>query len=64
MLKIARQPQDRWLESPTTDRDWAQAHLTDVLIEAHAKDPEFGHQFLADEARDAGFNVSDRTVWK
>ncbi|MGX9349248.1 IS3 family transposase [Microbacterium sp. KNMS] len=30
----------------------------------HAEDPEFGHRFLADEARDAGFDVSDRTVWK
>lgn len=64
VLKIARQPYYRWLADPVTDRDWTQAHLVDALIDAHAEDPEFGHRFLADEVRDAGFDVSDRTVWK
>jgi putative transposase len=64
VLKIARQPYYRWLADPVTGRDWADAHLVDALRDAHAEDPEFGHRFLADEARDAGFTVSDRTVWR
>jgi transposase InsO family protein len=34
------------------------------LFDAHRDDPEFGHRLLADEARDAGEAMSDRTAWK
>ena len=64
VLKIARQPYYRWLAEPVSDRAWAEARLVNALIDAHTNDPEFGHRFLADEVRDAGFTVSDRTVWK
>jgi len=64
VLKIARQPYYRWLADPISDREWAEAHLVNALIDAHKDDPEFGHRFLADEVRGAGFDVSDRTVWK
>lgn len=64
VLKIARQPYYRWVASPVSERAWDQAHLVNALRDAHGEDPEFGHRFLADEIRDAGFVVSDRTVWK
>jgi len=43
--------------------EWDQAHLVNAIIDVHADDPEFGHRLIADEVRDAGFIVSDRTVW-
>jgi len=64
VLKIARQPYYRWLAEPVTDRDWAQAHLVDAIVDAHADDPEFGYRLIADAVRDNGWEVSDRTVWK
>ena len=35
-----------------------------VLNIARRSDSEFGHRFLADEARLGGYLVCDRTVWK
>ncbi len=64
VLKIARQPYYRWLADPVTDADWAQAHRANALFDAHTDDPEFGHRLLADEARDAGEGMSDRTAWR
>ncbi len=40
------------------------AHLANALFDAHRDDPEFGYRFLADEARLAGHDVCDRTVWR
>jgi len=34
------------------------------LFDAHREDPEFGCRFLADEARDAGSVMADRTAWR
>ena len=34
------------------------------MFDVHRDDPEFGYRFLAGEARDAGHEESDRTVWK
>jgi hypothetical protein len=34
------------------------------LFDAHRDDPEFGYRFLADEARDAGWSMADRTAWR
>ncbi|WP_433861792.1 IS3 family transposase [Streptomyces sp. L7] len=64
VLKIARQPFYRWVAEPVSERAWDQAHLVNALRDAHGEDPEFGHRFLADEVRDAGFTVSDRTAWR
>lgn len=64
VLKIARQPFYRWLAEPVTQAEWDRAHLVNAIIDAHADDPEFGHRLIADEVREAGFVVSDRTVWK
>jgi len=64
VLKIARQPYYRWLADPVTDAEWAAAHRAHALFLAHEDDPEFGYRLLADEARDAGQDLCDRTAWK
>jgi transposase InsO family protein len=63
VLTLARQPYYRWLAGPVTDADWVQAHRANALFDAHRDDPEFGYRFLADEARDEGQAMSDRTAW-
>jgi putative transposase len=64
VLKIARQPYYRWLTNPVTDAEWTQAHLANVLFDAHRDDPEFGYRFLVDEARQSGNAMADRTAWR
>lgn len=64
VLEIARQPYYRWLTHPVSNVDLDEAYLVNAIRNAHRDDPDFGYRFLADEVRDAGFNVSDRTVWK
>jgi len=64
VLKIARQPYYRWLADPVTDAEWVEAHRANALFEAHADDPEFGYRYLADEAREGGQVMADRTVWR
>nr|WP_139721235.1 IS3 family transposase [Serinicoccus chungangensis] len=64
VLKIARQPYYRWLARPVTDTARGQAYRANALFDAHLDDPEFGYRFLADEARDAGQSMSERTAWR
>ncbi len=64
VLKIARQPYYRWLTRPVTDADWLEAHRANALFDAHREDLEFGHRLLADEAREAGQAMVDRTAWR
>jgi transposase InsO family protein len=64
VLKLSRQPYYRWLEHPLTTSELTEAHRANALFDAHRDDPEFGYRFLADEARDAGQAMSERTAWK
>ncbi len=64
VLKLARQPYYRWLADPITDREVIEAYRANALFDAHRDDPEFGHRLLADEARDAGQPMADRTAWR
>lgn len=64
VLKLARQPYYRWLKHPITASELVEAYRANALFDAHRDDPEFGHRLLADEARDAGEAMSDRTAWK
>lgn len=64
VLNIARQPYYRWLTAPVTDAEWTAAHRADAIFDAHRDDPEFGYRFLADEARDAGQMMAERTAWR
>jgi putative transposase len=64
VLKIARQPYYRWLANPVRDAELDEAYLANAVFDAHCDDPEFGYRFLADEVRQAGHVVCDRTVWR
>lgn len=64
VLTLSRQPYYRWLKQPITDAEVAEAYRAKALFDAHRDDPEFGHRLLADEARDAGEPMSDRTAWR
>ncbi|MBG6226565.1 transposase InsO family protein [Arthrobacter sp. CAN_A2] len=64
VLKLSRQPYYRWLIAPVTTTDVAEAYRANALFNAHTDDPEFGHRLLADEARDAGETMADRTAWR
>ena len=48
--------------SPTPSS--SEAYRANALFDAHRDDPEFGYRFLADEARDAGLAMADRTAWR
>jgi putative transposase len=64
VLGLARQPYYRWLASPVSDGDLEAAHVANAIFDAHRDDPEFGYRFLADEVRQVGHDVCDRTVWR
>ena len=64
VLKLARAPYYRWLAHPITDAELTEAHRANALFDAHADDPEFGYRFLADEARQAGQVMAERTAWR
>ncbi|MFE7900842.1 IS3 family transposase [Streptomyces sp. NPDC057424] len=64
VLGLACQPCYRWLASPVTDTELAEAYRANALFHAHRDDPEFGHRFLADEARAAGEAMAERTAWR
>ena len=49
VLGFSKQAFYRWRASPVTDRDWADAHLTNAAIDAHRDDPTFGDRFIADD---------------
>ena len=64
VLKLCRPQYYRWLDEPVTDAQLDEAYLANAIFDAHRDDPEFGYRFLADEVRAAGFEVSDRVVWR
>ena len=64
VLKLSRQPYYRWLADPITPSEVVEAYSANALFDAHRDDPEFGHRLLADEARDAGESMADRTAWR
>jgi putative transposase len=64
VLKLSRQPYYRWLADPITPSEVVEAYRANALFAAHRDDPEFGHRLLADEARDEGEPMSDRTAWR
>lgn len=64
VLKLSRQPYYRWLADPIPPSEVAAAYRANALFNAHHDDPEFGHRLLADEARDEGEPMADRTAWR
>ena len=64
VLTLSRQPYYRWLADPVTDSEVVQAYRANALFDAHQDDAEFGHRLLADEAREVGEAMADRTAWR
>ncbi len=64
VLKLARQPYYRWLAAPIPEHEVVAAYRANALFDAHRHDPEFGHRLLADEARQSGHAMADRTAWQ
>jgi len=52
----------KWRATPCSARDWADAHVVNVIVEIHADDPEFGYRFIADELERAGHDLGERRV--
>ncbi len=64
VLKLARAPYYRWLREPVRSAEKLRQQRITALRKAHGDDPEFGSRLLADEARQAGFPMADRTAWR
>jgi len=64
VLGFSRQAFYAWDRNPVSDRDLADAYLTNAALEVHADDPEFGYRFVADELNAAGHHASERRVWR
>ncbi len=54
----------KWRSRPCSNRDLADAYLTNAIVDIHADDPEFGYRFIADELEAAGHRVGERRVWR
>lgn len=54
----------KWRSKPCSDRDWADAHAINAIVDVHADDPEFGYRFIADELAEAGLASCERRVWR
>lgn len=64
VLGFSAQAFYKWRSRPWSDRDWADAHTTNVIVDVHADDPEFGYRFIADELEAAGQRTCERRVWR
>ena len=64
VLKLARAPYYRWLRTPVGPSEKLRIERIAALRDAHGDDPEFGYRLLADEARQLGFPMADRTAWR
>lgn len=64
VLGFSAQAFYKWQARPCSDRDWADAHLVNAMVDVHADDPEFGYRFIADELERAGQATNERRVWR
>jgi putative transposase len=64
VLGFSAQAFYKWRSDPISARDWADAHLTNAIVEIHGDDPEFGYRFIADELEHAGQRTSEGRVWR
>ena len=61
---LARAPYYRWLREPVGPAGRLRGERIAALRQAHEDDAEFGYRLLADEARQVGFPMADRTAWR
>lgn len=64
VLKLARAPYYRWVREPVGPAERLRQQRIAALRDAHEEEAEFGYRLLADDARDAGFPMADRTAWR
>jgi hypothetical protein len=64
VLGFSSQAYYSWLAKPVSDRELADAYLTNALVDAHGDDPAFGYRFLADELDRAGHVAGERRIWR
>jgi putative transposase len=62
MLGFSAQAFYKWRTRPFCDRDWADAHLTNAILDVHADEPEFGYRFIADELAASGHRACESRV--
>jgi putative transposase len=64
VLGFSAQAFYKWRSRPVSDRDWADAHTLNAIVDIHADDPEFGYRFIADELALVGQPTNERRVWR
>lgn len=64
LLGFSAQAFYKWRARPCSDRDWADAHAINTIVDVHADDPEFGYRFIADELEQLGERSCERRVWR
>jgi transposase InsO family protein len=64
LLGFSPQAFYKWKRRPCSDRDWADAHTINAIVDVHADDAEFGYRFIADELEAAGQRSCERRVWR
>ena len=64
VLGFSTQAFYKWHARPVSDRDWADAHVVNAIVDVHADDPEFGYRFIADELEKNGQPTNERRVWR
>jgi len=64
VLGFSTQAFYKWRANPVSDRDWADAHTTNAIVDVHGDDPEFGYRFIADELEALGQRSCERRVWR
>jgi putative transposase len=62
VLGFSKQAFYQWKANPVSDRDWADAHLINAVIDIHHDDPEFGYRFITDELPARGIRASRNRV--
>jgi putative transposase len=62
VLGFSKQAFYQWKANPVSDRDWADAHLINAVIDIHHDDPEFGYRFITDELPARGITASRNRV--
>jgi len=62
VLGFSPQGYYKWRRQPVCQRDLADAHLVNAIVDIHRDDPEFGYRFISDELEDAGHEASENRV--
>lgn len=64
VLGFSTQAYYKWLKTPVSARGIEERELIGKLHELHEEDPEGGYRVLADDLEDAGYQISERRVWR